>query len=199
MPTAAGLQLLTTGDVNDGFPSWSPDAKRIVFRAARASGKGLWILDVATGQTSVLTDGPRVDNFPSWSPDGSTISFTRNVEGNYDIFAINPDGTGLRRLTTDAGNDAHSTWSPDGQWIAFASGQGGVQGRNAAARRESAILRRDLRHAPRRSDVRCLTDNPFEDATPSWLPSLACGCTVTLGFHCVLRSLGCARPTRKAL
>jgi hypothetical protein len=31
------------------------------------------------------------------------------------------------------------------------------------------VMRRDG------SDVRCLTDNPFEDATPSWLPALTSG------------------------
>jgi hypothetical protein len=31
---------------------------------------------------------------------------------------------------------------------------------------EICMMRRDG------SDVRCLTDNPFEDATPLWLPSL---------------------------
>jgi len=95
-------------------PVWS--------RTASALGKGLRILDLTTGQTTVLTDGSCIDDFPSWSPDGSTIAFTRNMQGNYDIFTIRPDGSGLQRLTTDPGNDAHSTWSPDGQWIAFASG-----------------------------------------------------------------------------
>jgi TolB protein len=166
----SGLRLLTTGDVNDGFPSWSPDARRLVFRTASALGKGLRILDLTTGQTTVLTDGSYIDNFPSWSPDGSTIAFTRNMQGNYDIFTIRPDGSGLQRLTTDPGNDAHSTWSPDGQWIAFASGQGGFKDEmplhavNPQSYGEICVMRRDG------SDVRCLTDNPFEDATPSWLP-----------------------------
>ncbi len=93
------------------------------------------------------------------------------MEGNYDIFAINPDGSGLRRLTTDAGNDAHSAWSLDGQWIAFASGQGfkdemPLHAVNPQSCGEICVMCRDG------SDVRCLTDNPSEDATPSWLPSL---------------------------
>jgi TolB protein len=168
----SSLKLLTTGDVNDGFPSWSPDARQIVFRTAGAIGKGLRILDVATGQTKVLTDGTYIDNFPSWSPDGSTIAFTRDVQGNYDVYTIRPDGSGLRRLTTDPGNDAHSTWSPDGQWIAFASGQAGFKDEmplhavNPQSYGEICVMRSDG------SDIRCLTDNPFEDATPSWLPSL---------------------------
>ncbi len=168
----SGLQLLTTGDVNDGFPSWSPDARQIVFRSAGANSKGLRILDVATRTTRMLTDGPYSDNFPSWSPDGSTIAFTRNMQGNYDIFSIHPDGSGLQRLTTDPGNDAHSTWSPDGQWIAFASGRAGFKDEmtlhavNPQSYGEICVMR------PDGSDVRCLTDNPYEDATPSWLPSV---------------------------
>jgi Tol biopolymer transport system component len=168
----SGLQLLTSGEVNDGFPSWSPDARQLVFRTAGATGKGLRILDLTTGQTKMVTDGTYIDNFPSWSPDGSTIAFTRNMQGNYDIFTIRPDGSGLRRLTTDPGNDAHSTWSPDGEWIAFASGQAGFKDEmplhavNPQSYGEICVMRRDG------SDVRCLTDNPFEDATPSWLPSL---------------------------
>jgi Tol biopolymer transport system component len=169
----SNLQLLTTGDVNDGFPSWSPDGRQLVYRSAGAVGKGLRILDISTKQTKVLTDGTYVDNFPSWSPDGSTIAFTRNVQGNYDIFTIGMDGAGLRRLTTDPANEAHSTWSPDGLWIAFASGQAGFKDEmplhavNPQSYGEICVMRRDG------SDVRCLTDNPFEDATPTWLPSLA--------------------------
>ena len=69
------LQILTKGDGNNGFPSWSPDGKQIVYRASNKNLKGLFILDTATGATRVLTTESQ-DNFPAWSPDGSRIAFT---------------------------------------------------------------------------------------------------------------------------
>ena len=33
-PDGSGFRLLTDGDVNDGFPSWSPDGRQIVLPSA---------------------------------------------------------------------------------------------------------------------------------------------------------------------
>lgn len=163
------LQVLTNGKGNFGFPSWSPDGKKLVFRGATDSLMGLFIIDIATKQVTRLTADSR-DNFPCWSPDGSRISFTSKRFDNYDIFTIQPDGTGLKRLTDDPGNDAHCTWSPDGQWIAFSSGRTGFKDESALhpynpqPYGEICVMRADG------SDVRILTNNAFEEATPAWIP-----------------------------
>ena len=171
-PDGTGFRLLTQGDANNGFPSWSPDGSRIVFRVQDEHGKGLRILDVATGQVSVLTDGKgNNDNFPSWSPNGEEISFSSDREdGDWEIYAIHVDGTHLRRITHIPGNDAHSSWSPDGQWLVFATGKDGFKDEmalhphNPQSYGEIAVIR------PDGSDLRVLTDNPWEDSTPRWAP-----------------------------
>ena len=172
-PDGTGFRLLTKTEGNNGFPGWSPDGRRIVFRVQDEHGKGLRILDVESGQVTVLTDGNgNKDNFPTWSPKGDEISFSSDREdSDWEIYAIHPDGTGLRRLTHLPGNDAHSSWSPDGQWLAFATGMSGFKDEmalhphNPQSYGEIAVMRTDG------SELHILTDNPWEDATPRWAPA----------------------------
>jgi Tol biopolymer transport system component len=170
-PDGSGLRELTHGERNDGFPSWSPDGKRLVFRTADKAGKGLRIAEVETGEIKVLTEGDHTDNFPDWSPKGDWICFTSNREDkDYEIYLIRPDGTALKRLTHLPGNDGHSTWSPDGEWIAFSSGRAGFKDEtalhphNPQSYGEITVMRADG------SQITALTDNPWEDATPRWAP-----------------------------
>ena len=163
------LEILTDGKGNYGFPSWSPDGKKIVYRGATDSIKGLFIVDVEAKKITKLTTDSH-DNFPVWSPNGELIAFTGKRDGNYDIYTIKPDGSDLKRLTTDPGNEAHSVWSPDGKWIAFSSGRTGFKDESALhpynpqPYGEICVMHADG------SDLRVLTDNQFEEATPAWMP-----------------------------
>lgn len=167
-----GLTLLTDSIGNAGFPSWSPDERRLVYRSAAHGRSGLAIVDVTTHSVRPLTDGSGNDNSPAWSPLGDRIAFTAKREGDedYDIFTINPDGKGLQRLTNTPGNDSHPAWSRDGQWIAFASARGGFKDEaplhpfNPQPYGDLHVMRADG------SDVHMLTDNQFEDGTPAWIP-----------------------------
>jgi TolB protein len=169
-PDGSNLRTLTAGHGNNGFPSWSPDSKRIVYRLADGKQKGLMILDVQSGETTKLTSGEWNDNFPAWSPGGDVIVFTSDRDGDWELYTIRPNGSGLKRLTNVPGNDAHPNWSPDGRWIAFASARGGfkdevargVGGGQGAG--DIFVMRSDG------SDVRRLTDDASEEATPAFAP-----------------------------
>jgi Tol biopolymer transport system component len=129
-PDGTDSQVLTSGSRNDGFPSWSPDGRRIVYRSTERLGadrvvKHLRILDVATRRDRALADGGHDDNFPAWSPDGDRIAFTSDRAGPFNLYVIRPDGTGLQRLTDAAGRDAHCCWSADGKWLFFSGDRGG--------------------------------------------------------------------------
>jgi Tol biopolymer transport system component len=170
-PDGSGYREVAEEGVNNGFPSWSPDGKRLVYKR----GKQLVILSIADGKVAPLTDGSHYDNFPKWSPKGDAIMFTTDRDGDFELYTIRPDGTGLRRITNSPGNDAHATWSDDGKWVVFSSGRKGFKDEMALydgvpqPYGEIFAMRADG------SDVRQLTDNKWEDATPGWMPEVRQG------------------------
>jgi Tol biopolymer transport system component len=166
------FEILKTAGDRVGFPSWSPDGKRLVYRFASEQKRGLRIIELGTNRIVELTHGPSNDNFPAWSPKGDRIAFVSDRDGNFEIYSIRPDGTDLRRLTRSPGADAHLAWSPDGQWIAFASTRMGfldellMHPDNVQGSAEIFVMRADG------SNVRKLTENQWEDSTPTWKPKL---------------------------
>ena len=165
-----GLKVLTAAGDSVGFPSWSPDGRRLVYRSSDGQKRGLRVIELATNRITNLTAGPGNDNFPAWSPKGDRIAFVSDRDGDYEVYSIRPDGTDLRRLTRSPGPDAHLAWSPDGQWIAFASTRMGFHDElllhpdNVQGSAEIFVMRADG------SNVRRLTENQWEDSTPAWKP-----------------------------
>lgn len=175
-PDGSALADVTSGEFNDGFPSFSPDGREVVFRTASGPNRALAILNLATGERRPLPGTGALDTFPTWSPQGDWISFTSRRDGDYDIYRVRPDGTGLEQLTDLEGSDAHGEFSPDGEWIAFATSVQGFKdeaiGLTAASNPpfqpygEIAVMRADG------SDFRILTDNSTEEGAPTWVRSL---------------------------
>lgn len=165
-----GLEQLTDGSINAGFPSFSGDGKKIVYRVFSGKELGLRILDLETRSIQVLTT--ELDNLPGWSPDGARIVFTRRVGPvNFDIFTIRPDGTDLRQLTTSGANDGHAVWSADGKEILWSTGAYGFRDEASLYDRtfqqygQNWIMNADGTHK------RALTDSPWEDSMPLYVPA----------------------------
>jgi Tol biopolymer transport system component len=167
-PDGSGYREIAEEGLNNGFPSWSPDGKRLVYKR----GKQLVILSIADGKIVPLTDGAHYDNFPQWSPKGDAIMFTTDRDGDFELYTIRPDGMGLRRITNSPGNDAHSVWSNDGEWVVFSSGRKGFKDEMALYDAVPQPYGEIFAMRADGTDVRQLTDNKWEDASPGWMPEL---------------------------
>ncbi len=119
---------LTTNEVPDMSPTWSPDGRRIAFSRTASSQSGetedVYVMNAdGSGVTMLATGNPR-NRGPSWSPDGTRIAFHswNEVGPSYGgIVLIAPDGSGLAELTHPpaSSGDFGPAWSPDGTRVAF--------------------------------------------------------------------------------
>lgn len=164
-----------TSAINSGFPSFSHDGKKIVFRVWGAkSGEGdksqlgLRMLDLETRKISVLTT--EWDNLPFFSPDGEKIVFTRKTSvTNYEVCTIRPDGTDLQVLTSSGANDAHAVWSHDGR-ILYSTGMFGFQYECALYDQTFQPYGQIMVMDADGSNKRALTDSIWEDSMPLYVP-----------------------------
>ena len=96
-PDGTGRRQLTTGELNEECPRWSPDGERLALAAFRTTDgvvSGSWLQVVAADgelQWSTLAAPTRC---PQWSPDGSRIAF---VSGSA-LAVVDAEGGEPRRL-----------------------------------------------------------------------------------------------------
>ena len=164
----SGGRVLTTGEGNAGFPSFSPDGTEVVYRFWSDKAGGLRIVTLADGAVRTLTTG--YDNFPVWSPRGDRIVFSRLADDDFDIYTMRPDGSGVTRLTTSPGNDSHPAWSADGAHILFSSSRFGFKDEAPMADIPQPYGELFIMNADG-SKQRALTDNRWEEGTPAWQPA----------------------------
>ncbi|KAI0483504.1 tat pathway signal sequence domain-containing protein [Xylaria cf. heliscus] len=181
--TGKEVTKLTDGDLNAGFPSFSPDGTKLVYRLwdqSTSSPLGLRILDLTTGETTNLTQG--WDNTPGWSPDGERIVFTRQTNwtesyGNrwyadrFDIFTIRPDGSDLTQVTTSNANDAHAVWSYDGR-ILWNTGMFGFRDEGPQYDNTFQPYGQIMVMNADGSNKTMLTDSMWEDSMPLYIPNV---------------------------
>ncbi|HEY2056291.1 MAG TPA: hypothetical protein VGH14_20360 [Solirubrobacterales bacterium] len=115
-----------------GEPALSPDGRSV----AVAFGNDIGVIDVETGELTIVYDGSSVPENPSaahprWSPNGERLIFVADVSTASSeairghVYTVKKDGTGLEKLTISLPSGQtrmrDPSYSPSGRKIAFAA------------------------------------------------------------------------------
>jgi TolB protein len=111
------LDLSGEGEVDDGWPAWSPDGTWVAFgrKAPHASmGRQLWLMRLDGNQAHYLTDEPEIHYGPPiWSPDGRYLLFQRyplnELEAEPGIWLLEVETLNLQQIVTPG---RQPTWLP---------------------------------------------------------------------------------------
>jgi hypothetical protein len=112
------LRQLTSGPLEDFFPVWTPDSRRLIFN--RLGGGLFRQLADGTGTAEVLQTESGPPMLPSgMTPDGRVL-FSR---GRFGVMAMTLDGRRVEPLVQalDGFNVRNGVISPDGRWLAYES------------------------------------------------------------------------------
>ena len=144
------VRRLTNTPGYDGGPWWSPDGRRIVYRAhhpadsaqladykrllgqrmVRPSRVELFVMNADGSDQHQVTQVGGANFGPSWTPDGRRLIFASNYlnprGGNFDLFLVDASaqlaGAGqLEQITHSPVFDGFPMFSPDGKQIVWAS------------------------------------------------------------------------------
>jgi TolB protein len=112
------VRQLTSGDVYDLWPAWSPDSRRIVFARLTANAAISRIFTMSSAGTGLrpLSDDEGEEGQPSWSRDGKRLLFNSSRGSSApasDIWVSRGDGTQGTNLTyTPLVHDDDPRWLP---------------------------------------------------------------------------------------
>ncbi|MCJ7668533.1 MAG: DUF5050 domain-containing protein [Anaerolineae bacterium] len=147
---------LTQNEVNDTWPSWSYDGRRLLFVSERDGNREIYLMNADGSEQVNLSRNPAPDSHPSFSPDGTKIAFASHRDGNWEIYIMDGDGSDQARVTFNEEPDYAPVWSPDGTKIGFVSERDGNT--------EVYVMETDRWEATR------LTSNEATDTSPAWSP-----------------------------
>jgi Tol biopolymer transport system component len=122
----SGRQIARLGETADfGEVSLSPDGARAAVSALEpgASGRDIWVFDVARGLRTRFTFDPEEETTPIWSPDGLRLVFSKARNGRLELFEKASSGAGSEKeLLSDPVSKYGLSWSPDGRHLLYAIG-----------------------------------------------------------------------------
>ena len=150
------VQQITSTLGYDGGAFFSPDGKKLVFRASRPKSKDeieeyksllkqglvaptnmeIFVCNVDGSDLKQITHLGKANWCPFYHPNGKRVIFSSNhhAQSGYDfqLYAINEDGSDLEQITNQSAFNAFPMFSFDGKKMVFSSNRnnGGTRATN---------------------------------------------------------------------
>ena len=83
-------QKVTTREVSENSPKWSPSGDRIAFTSSTDEGAEIYVYWVGSGKLARLSQLPYSPSSLTWSPDGKQLAFSMNVAAKAPVLAKMP-------------------------------------------------------------------------------------------------------------
>jgi TolB protein len=106
-------------------PSWSTDARSLLFTSYRTGNPSLFSTDLGGGTPRLISSQRGLNLGGRWSPGGRAIAVALENGGQTDIALLDPQGQLIRWITRDRALDVSPSWSPDGRNLVFCSDRAG--------------------------------------------------------------------------
>jgi len=83
-----GVVNLTRDAWFDGWPSWSPDGRRIAFSSNRSDPYQIYVMNADGSGVTQVVNSPYTDVRPQWLPDGQGLIFNREHDGRIEMLQV---------------------------------------------------------------------------------------------------------------
>jgi len=107
---------------------WSPDGKYLLAQGMGSNlpGGGVALINVESGERTVLATETQVWPYPAFSPNGRWVSYVARQDGRSVLHLQEVGGPGHTSSSDFPGDISQPLWSPDGSHILFTGTQRGI-------------------------------------------------------------------------